>query len=338
MKRRIAMLTAALMCLSAMPMTGVNAVSDISVSAAVEKSDNIKESELTETVKGDVNADGLFNIADVVLFRKWLVKVPDAKLANWKAADLHEDGKLDVFDFCAMKKKLIQSGAVLKQKITMEDIVELSKKGYDLTWSDFVNYQYEDVGSGLYIYELEVENEHHENIFLLVGGGSLDELPEYIRLSNINFDIRSQEFQELLDWLNSDEPWFSVPEDDETNRSNALKLGKYALAELQKGNYNIDTAIFSSSHASENAHEMMNEEMAELFNESVFYHLRFVDEHTVLLATSYGLQGVQGYLITDGSVEYKAGTTVRVPGSGYDGGVVSIYNSYGDLYYFTAGL
>ena len=63
----------------------------------------------TVEVKGDVNMDGKFDIADVVLLQKWLLAVPDTKLANWKAADLCEDGRLDVFDLCLMKRMLIEN-------------------------------------------------------------------------------------------------------------------------------------------------------------------------------------------------------------------------------------
>lgn len=57
---------------------------------------------------GDVNSDGSFNVADVVLFKKWLLNIPDVKLDNWMAADFCQDGKLDVFDLCLMKKALIE--------------------------------------------------------------------------------------------------------------------------------------------------------------------------------------------------------------------------------------
>lgn len=60
-------------------------------------------------IKGDVNADGSFNVADVVMLQKWLVSARDINLPDWKAADLNEDGKLDVFDLCVMKRKLIES-------------------------------------------------------------------------------------------------------------------------------------------------------------------------------------------------------------------------------------
>ncbi len=59
-------------------------------------------------VFGDVNADGKFDIDDLVLLKKWLIAVPDTKLANWKAADLLDDEKLNVFDFCLMKKELMK--------------------------------------------------------------------------------------------------------------------------------------------------------------------------------------------------------------------------------------
>lgn len=59
-------------------------------------------------IKGDVNADGKFNIADAVLLQKWILNVPDATLVDWKAGDLHEDEKIDAFDMCLMRKLLIQ--------------------------------------------------------------------------------------------------------------------------------------------------------------------------------------------------------------------------------------
>ena len=61
----------------------------------------------TTSVKGDVNADGVVNMADAVLLQKWLLTIPDVKLADWKAADVYEDDKLNVADLTAMKQMLI---------------------------------------------------------------------------------------------------------------------------------------------------------------------------------------------------------------------------------------
>ena len=63
--------------------------------------------EMSVSIKGDINADGSFNIADVVLLQKWLLAVPDTHLADWKAADFCNDDRLDVFDLCLMRRALL---------------------------------------------------------------------------------------------------------------------------------------------------------------------------------------------------------------------------------------
>lgn len=59
-------------------------------------------------IMGDVNCDGEFTIADVVLLQKWLLAVPDIELKNWKAADFYNDEKLDVLDLCLMKREILR--------------------------------------------------------------------------------------------------------------------------------------------------------------------------------------------------------------------------------------
>lgn len=58
-------------------------------------------------IRGDVDADRVLSAADVVALQKWLLAVPDAKLADWKAGDLCEDGRLDAFDLCLLKRLLL---------------------------------------------------------------------------------------------------------------------------------------------------------------------------------------------------------------------------------------
>lgn len=60
------------------------------------------------SIEGDVNCDGEVNITDVVLLQKWLLAVPDTHLENWQAVDLCKDNRLDVFDLCLLKRKLIE--------------------------------------------------------------------------------------------------------------------------------------------------------------------------------------------------------------------------------------
>ena len=62
-----------------------------------------------QTTEGDVNADGKFNIADLVSLRQWILKVPDIELKNWKAADLYSDNRLDSFDVVLMRRALIKN-------------------------------------------------------------------------------------------------------------------------------------------------------------------------------------------------------------------------------------
>ncbi len=60
------------------------------------------------SIRGDVNADGKFSLADAAELQKWLLCIPDAKVADWKAGDLCEDDQLDVFDLCLMKRELLE--------------------------------------------------------------------------------------------------------------------------------------------------------------------------------------------------------------------------------------
>ncbi|MDE7364060.1 MAG: dockerin type I repeat-containing protein [Ruminococcus sp.] len=62
-----------------------------------------------QVIKGDINDDGKVTVADAVLLQKWLLAEPEVELANWKAADLCEDGRLDVFDLCMMKRMLVEN-------------------------------------------------------------------------------------------------------------------------------------------------------------------------------------------------------------------------------------
>ena len=44
-------------------------------------------------------------------------------------------------------------GCSIPKKLTLDKVVELSAKGYELTWSDFEQYYGYECGSGLYIFE-----------------------------------------------------------------------------------------------------------------------------------------------------------------------------------------
>ena len=59
-------------------------------------------------LRGDVDADGDVDVADVVLLQRWLLAGSTTMLNDWQAGDLCEDGRIDVFDLCLMKRMLIE--------------------------------------------------------------------------------------------------------------------------------------------------------------------------------------------------------------------------------------
>ena len=58
-------------------------------------------------VAGDVNADGVFSVADVVMMQRWLIGM--GRLVNWEAGDLCQDNTINVFDLCIMKRMLLET-------------------------------------------------------------------------------------------------------------------------------------------------------------------------------------------------------------------------------------
>lgn len=58
-------------------------------------------------LKGDVNGDGVFSIADAVTLQKWLLG--DNVTINAENSDLCNDGEIDTFDFCMIRKELVNN-------------------------------------------------------------------------------------------------------------------------------------------------------------------------------------------------------------------------------------
>ena len=88
MKLRRLLAAAAAMCI-ALPAV----VSDYSAATDVRR------------IKGDVNGDMVFNLADMILFQRWLKG--SGELTAAPNADINEDEVCDVFDLSAMRKLLI---------------------------------------------------------------------------------------------------------------------------------------------------------------------------------------------------------------------------------------
>ncbi len=88
------------------------------------------------------------------------------------------------------------------EQLTLGKVIELSAKGEALTWSDFEQYSYEDVGFGLYIYRYDIDSNYELRI-----GGSPSVEPMYIYLVSKenpdNFiDIRTDDIQSFIEYSN----------------------------------------------------------------------------------------------------------------------------------------
>lgn len=58
-------------------------------------------------VMGDVNNDGLFSTADIVMMQKYLLGA--GELTAWESGDMDRDGVLDVYDFIIMRQEIKNS-------------------------------------------------------------------------------------------------------------------------------------------------------------------------------------------------------------------------------------
>lgn len=61
-----------------------------------------------KSIIGDVNADGQFSIADVLMMKKWLLDIPSSNLIDWKSGDLYEDNVINILDLCLIKNLLLE--------------------------------------------------------------------------------------------------------------------------------------------------------------------------------------------------------------------------------------
>ena len=60
-----------------------------------------------EILTGDANADGVFNILDIITLQKWLLNTGD--LPNWQAVDFNQDGMITIFDLMLAKKYYLEN-------------------------------------------------------------------------------------------------------------------------------------------------------------------------------------------------------------------------------------
>ena len=60
-------------------------------------------------IKGDVDCNGTVNSSDIVLMKKYLLKLANLNSWQWNNADMNNSKSVNVLDFCILKRKLINS-------------------------------------------------------------------------------------------------------------------------------------------------------------------------------------------------------------------------------------
>jgi len=87
------------------------------------------------------------------------------------------------------------------QKLTLEKVKELAKKGDNLSWKDFKSFEGKEVGSGLYIMAYPIDDKYA----VTIGGGGLESKPKYIYLNYNNnaekekyIDIRHDDVEKFI--------------------------------------------------------------------------------------------------------------------------------------------
>lgn len=85
--------------------------------------------------EGDMNNDGAFSIADVVMLQRWLMGSLETVPANWKAVDFVNDDQLDVRDLTVMKRSLLgRDAAIAENGLLLK--VHTSYGGYGVMGQD----------------------------------------------------------------------------------------------------------------------------------------------------------------------------------------------------------
>ena len=70
--------------------------------------ENVYKKVALPAVRGDVNNDGSFSLADAALLQKWILAFQGTALENWQAGDMNSDNKLNVVDLAVMKSQLLE--------------------------------------------------------------------------------------------------------------------------------------------------------------------------------------------------------------------------------------
>lgn len=96
-------------------------------------------------------------------------------------------GKFKTKEASIGKSTIEKLNTLKSNKLTLDTVKQLAKRGDKLSWKDFEIYEGKDIGSGLYIMMYPINDKYR----ILVGGSNLKEKPMYIYL--VNNDIKDNQ-------------------------------------------------------------------------------------------------------------------------------------------------
>lgn len=120
LKKICSVLTGVAMMFQITSMSGIS--EEISMEDIQIEESNLDVLDSSEYLAGDVNCDGNFSVIDVVALQKWLLG--KGNLDCWQNADLTQDGIINIFDLCFMKRKLIDEFAKKKYPVDNPIVID----------------------------------------------------------------------------------------------------------------------------------------------------------------------------------------------------------------------
>lgn len=174
-------------------------------------------------------------------------------------------------------------------KLTLDDVVMLSQKGDALSWSDFEQYQGQEVGSGLYIMRYEIDE-----LFDVLVGGVPEETPMYIDLRVHN------ETEDHIDIRTEDVSGFVA-----VHRNDIPKVDEPDLSTLFDKQIAIRQAILEHNRSADPTGFVSCASFAELA-------CVVADGNDFSQYTYYGWALYEEYKVTDGGLETVRGSHIPV--------------------------
>ncbi|MBQ8296552.1 MAG: serine protease [Ruminococcus sp.] len=242
-------------------------------------------------VIGDVNNDGALAVADLVMFQRWLGGA--GELTAWGNADYSQDGSVDIFDFCLMRKALNPANnppaesqtvnlcqGVIPESVTGsaadEEFILGQTKFYLSLMQETV--KSEEAGTNILISPYSVmqalamtangaDGETKTEMESVLGGMSMDRLNEYLYTQRKSYDNEQNSLLSTANsiWIRDDDDRITVlPEFLQTNKS-------YYDADAFMAPFDETTVTDINDWVSKETYEMIPEIIDKIDDDIVMY-------------------------------------------------------------------